>query len=294
MKQENKNREVSGGNHSTSSLENKHRNYTINLKDIHNHHAKKLRELGCKVENGRITGNHEEIEDFMKLQNPMYQTKCNSSRSLNAAWNPLSRKLEPIMLPKAKVGPILMSASPLRSDKTVSTGFTPAVYDNFDELGEAMHCHAHSSSIYSPIFRWDNYNNKMKWDFRRRLHNISFIGNILAYDFDSGMFTFQEAVDLLRSKNLNGLVIRSKSDPKYNYDRFKMLIKTDLFYPSYSKDEAPIDFQKVAINEYKDIYVGLAEKFYFWEYADHSTIDPSRLIAQVNNADHERREYVAV
>jgi hypothetical protein len=90
------------------------------------------------------------------------------------------------------------------------------------------------------------------------------------------------------------LVIRSKSDPKYDYDRFKMLIRTDLFFPVYQKDEAPEGFQKVNFNHYKEIYIGLAQKFGFWEYADHSTVDPSRLIAQVNNADFERREYVAV
>ncbi len=293
MKQENKIKEESGGNHSTSSLENKHHNYTINFQDIPNNYDKVIRKLRCKVESGGITGNHEQIEALMKLQNPMYQTKCNSARSLNGAWNPLSRILESI-LPKTPLGSILMSASPLRSDKTVSTGFTPVVYDNFDQLGEAMHRHAHSSAIYGPINRWDEYKSVMKWDFRRRLHNISFIGNVLAYDFDSGTFTFKEAVDLLHSSAMNGLVIRSKSDPKYDYDRFKMLIKTDFFFPVYKSDEAPDGFQKVNFNQYKDIYIGLATKYDFWKYADHSTTDPSRLIAQVNNADFERREYVAV
>lgn len=282
-----------GGNHSSPSLEKKQPKYTINFQDIHNNHKKVARELGCKIESVGITGNHEQIEALMKKQNPLFQTKCNSPRSLNGAWNPLSRKLE-AKLPKTQIGSILMSASPFRSGKTVSTGFTPVVYDSFDQLGEAMHYHAHSSAIYSPINRWDKYSNKMKWDFRRRLHNISYIGNILVYDFDNGTFTFQDAVDLLHSNTMNGLVIRSKSDPKYDYDRFKMLIRTDLFYPAYSKDESPIGFQKVAMGQYKDIYIGLATKYGFWKHADHSTIDPSRLIAQVNNADHERREYVAV
>jgi hypothetical protein len=252
-----------------------------------------MHKLGCKVESGGITGNHEQIEALMKLQNPMYQTKCNSSRSLNGAWNPLSRKLEP-MLPKVKIGEILMSASPLRSDKTVSTGFIPAVYDNFGQVAEAMHLHAHSSSIYSFMYRWDIYKNEMKREPRRRLHNISFIGNIFVYDFDDGSLTFQKAVALLKENKLSGLVIRSKSDPKYDYDRFKMLIKTDLFFPVYKSDEAPDGYVKADFNQYKVIYEGLATKYDFWKYADHSTIDPSRLIAQVNNADHERREYVAV
>ena len=293
MKHEYETKEESGGNHSTSSLVNKQPKYTINFEDMHEKYLKTIRELGCKIENKGITGNHKQIEALMELQNPLYQTKCNSSRSLNGAWNPLSRKLEAI-LPKTQLGSILMSASPLRSDKTVSTGFTPVVYDNFKQMGEAMHCHAHSSAIYGPISRWDKYNNKMKWDYRRRLHNISFIGNILAYDFDSGTFTFQEAVDLLHSNDMNGLVIRSKSDPKYDYDRFKMLIKTDLFFPAYKSDEAPDGYVKANFNQYKEIYEGLATKYDFWKYADHSTVDPSRLIAQVNNVDHERREYVAV
>ncbi len=198
------------------------------------------------------------------------------------------------MLPKPKTGMILMSASTIRSDKTVSTGFTPVAYEDFDELGEAMHLFAHSPSIYSPINRWDKYRNEMKWDYRRRGHNISFIGNMFVYDFDNGKLTFQEAVSILQTNGLHGLVIRSKSDPKYDYDRFKMLIRTDFFFPAYQKDEAPEGFQKVNFNQYKDVYVGLAKKYGFWEYADHSTIDPSRLIAQVNNADFERREYVAV
>ncbi len=290
---ESKTRKRVSGDNRSSYLESKQGNYTINLQDMHTHASKTAIELGCIIKDGKIMGKRKQIESFVKLQNPTYQTKCNSSRSLNGAWNPLSRKLE-LMLPETQTGLILMSASPLRSDKTVSTGFTPIVYDDFKQLGEAMHSHAHSSSIYSPISRWDKYKSEMKWDYRRRLHNISYIGNILVYDFDSGTFTFQEAVNLLHSNTMNGLVIRSKSDPRYDYDRFKMLIRTDLFYPAYSKDEAPTGFQKVAMGQYKEIYIGLANKYGFWDYADHSTTDPSRLIAQVNNADHERREYVAV
>lgn len=284
--------EDSGGHHLPSD-NNRHANHTIILPVLHPNAGKQALQSGCRVVKNEITGNADSIESFMQLQNPMYQTKYNASQYLNGAWNPLSRKLE-LMLPEVQIGSILMSASPLRSDKTVSTGFTPVVYENFDQLGEAMHCHAHSSSIYGPIARWDKYKNEMKWDFRRRLHNISYIGNILVYDFDNGTFAFQDAVDLLHSGNMNGLVIRSKSDPNYDHDRFKMLIRTDFFYPAYSKDEAPTGFQKASMEQYKIAYEGLAEKFGFWEHADHSTIDPSRLIAQVNNADVERREYVAV
>ena len=283
---------IDGGNHLYEDIK-PHTDYTISLPLLHQTAAKTANKVGCRIIGNKITGTREQLEGFLKMQNPLFQTKYNSTKYLNGAWNPLSRKLE-LVLPETQTGLILMSASPLRSDKTVSTGFTPVVYDDFKQLGEAMHSHAHSSSIYSPIYRWDKYKKEMKWDYRRRLHNISFIGNILVYDFDSGTFTFQEAVDFLHFNTMNGLVIRSKSDPKHDYDRFKMLIRTDFFYPVYNKDEAPAGFQKVAMGEYKEIYLGLAIKYGFWEHADHSTIDPSRLIAQVNNTDHERREYVAV
>ena len=283
---------VSGCNRITA-IENKHNNYSTTLPLLHAASTKAAISVGCTIVDNKIMGTNGQLDAFMKMQNPMFQTKYNSAKYLNGAWNPLSRKLEP-MLPEAKIGAILMSASPLRSDKTVSTGFTPVVYDDFEQLGEAMHQHAHSSSIYSPINRWDKYKNEMKWDHRRRLHNISFIGNIFVYDFDNGTLSFLEAEELLKENKLKGLLIRSKSDPKYEYDRFKMLIKTDFFFPVYKSDEAPEGFQKVPFNKYKDIYIGLATKYGFWEFADHSTTDPSRLIAQVNNANHERREYVAV
>ena len=283
---------VSGGNR-TTSFENEQNYYSRNLPLLNAASSKTAQSAGCTIVDNKIMGTTKQIEAFMKMQNPMYQAKYNGSKYLNGAWNPLSRTLEP-MLPKVKVGKILMSASTLRMEKSVSTGFMPAVYDDFTQVAEAMHIYAHSSAIYSPLNRWDKYSNKMKWDFRRRLHNISFIGNVFVYDFDNGALSFDEAVEILNHHDLEGLVIRSKSDLKYDYDRFKMLILTDLFFPAYQKDEAPEGFQKVNFKQYKDVYVGLAKKYGFWEYADHSTTDPSRLIAQVNNSDFERREYVAV
>ena len=287
----NRDKKQSDGNRSTYEINQS--NYTISLPLLHLSAKQSAVDTGCHIENNFIVGTREQIEAFMKMQNPMFQTKYNSSKHLNGAWNPLSRKLES-MLPEPKTGMILMSASIIRSDKTVSTGFMPIVYKDFDELGEAMHLFAHSPSIYSPINRWDKYKGEMKWDYRRRGHNISYIGNMFVYDFDNGKLSFQDAVSILQTNSLHGLVIRSKSDPKYDYDRFKLLIKTDMFFPVYPKDEAPDGFQKIAFGQYKSIYIGLANKYGFWEYADHSTVDPSRLIAQVNNTDHERREYVAV
>lgn len=265
----------------------------IKLPILHSVAEKCAKNIGCAIEKNIIIGTIEQIQSFMSSQNPMYQTKYNSSKYLNGAWNPLTGTLE-LVLEEPKIGKIMMSASVIRSNKTVSAGFMPVVYESFEQVAEAMHQYAHSASIYSPINRWDIYNQKMKWDFRRRLHNISFIGNVLVYDFDNGALSFIEAEKLLRKNHLSGLVIRSKSDPKYAYDRFKMLIRTDFFFPIYKSDEAPEGFQKVTFNKYKDIYIGLAIKYGFWQFADHSTVDPSRLIAQVNNADFERREYVTV
>ncbi len=283
---------VSGGNR-TTSFESKHNNYSITVPLLHPAAAKTAKSVGCAVVDNKIMGTTEQIEAFMKMQNPMFQTKYNGSKYLNGAWNPLSRKFEPMLL-EAKTGAILMSASELRLDKTVSTGFMPVVYEDFEQLAEAMHCFAHSPAIYSPISRWDKYKNRMKWDYRRRQHNISFIGNILVYDFDSGALSFDGAIELMKNNELHGLIIRSKSDPKYDYDRFKMLIRTDFFFPVYKRDVAPEGFERVDFNRYKEIYIGLAKKYGFWEYADHSTTDPSRLVAQVNNSDFERRAYVAV
>ncbi len=282
-----------GGCHRSLTSKNRQKDYTISLPILHSTAVQTAKNIGCRVEKNKITGTVEQVESFMAMQNPMFQSKYNTSKYLNGAWNPLNRTLE-LELPEPKVGNILISASVMRSDKTVSTGFMPVVYDDFRQLAEAMHFHAHSSSIYSPIQRWDTYQNRMKWDWRRRKHNISFVGNIMAYDFDDGRLSFDEAVEILKRNNLHGLIIRSKSDPKYDYDRFKMLIRTDFFFPVYQKDEAPEGFQKVNFSQYKEVYIGLATKYGFWEYTDQSTTDPSRLIAQVNNVDSERRAYVTV
>lgn len=291
MCKENQN-EASGCHHSITS-ESRKEDYTISLPILHPTAVQTAEKIGCTIEKNKIIGTIGQTEAFMSLQNPMYQSKYNSSRHLNGAWNSLSRTLE-LELPEPQTGNILMSTSVLRSNKTVSTEFMPVVYDDFGQLAKAMHTNAHSSSIYSPILRWDTYRNRIKWDWRRRQHNISFVGNIMAYDFDDGRLSFDEAREMMRNNNLHGLVIRSKSDPKYGYDRFKMLIHTDLFFPVYPKDEAPKGLQKVNFNHYKEVYIGLATKYGFWEYADHSTTDPSRLIAQVNNVDSERRAYVTV
>lgn len=276
-----------------TSGHNRSLSYTISLPLLNATAVQVAKKVGCDIVHNRIIGTTKQIEAFMKMQNPMFQTKYNVPQHLNGAWNPLERTLD-LKLPKPHMGKNMLSASVLRMDKSVSTGFMPVVYESFEQLAEAMHTHAHSSSIYSPLCRLNPHKGVLQWEFRRRQHTISFVGNILAYDFDDGKLTFDDAVEMLKSNGMNGLVIRSKSDPKYDYDRFKLLIRTDYFYPAYSIDEAPKEFEKLHIDKYKKIYKGFAIKYGFWKYADKSTIDPSRLIAQVNNYDSERREYVTV
>ncbi len=192
---------------------------------------------------------------------------------------------------------IYISCSNTKSDKTVSTGFKPTLYESLDDLAKAMMKNAHSPSIYSSMTRWDKYKKDWVVQRRRRLHNISLIGNVLGYDFDDGSLSFKEAQKLAKTFKLPTLLIRSKSDPEYKHDRFKMLVVTNFLYPIYKKDKAvPKDFERVPFNDYLDVYVGFAKKHGFYEKMDKSTMDATRLIAQVttDKKEDKRREYVII
>ncbi len=253
-------------------------------------------QCGCSVSDV-ISGTDEQIEAFMSLQNPTYQVAYNQRKHLNGRWNMLSRKLENA-LPHVTINTnnILMSVSAVQSGKTVSTGFHPIEYQTLEELAENMHIYSHSPSIYSPLLRWDKYSNTMKWDYRRRMHTVSFTGNMLVYDFDDGKLSFSQAVEvaknILNEYSMPSLVIRSKSDPKYTYDRFKMAVQTNIIYPSYAKDDVPEGYVKG--DDYKATYQFFAKKFGLYDFMDKSTKDISRLIARVTNTDSERREYVVI
>ncbi len=263
----------------------------LTLSFLHGQSKAQAEQAGCKINANSLSGAAAQIEEYMKLQNMMFQVKYNQRQYLNGRWNMLERRLNdalPMLVPESK---IIMSVSAVQGEKTTSTGFHPIGYDNFKEVAEAMHLFAHSPSVYSPILRWDKYTGVMKWDYRRRLHNISFIGNVLAYDFDDGTLTFERAVEIARSTKHEALVIRSKSDPKYKHDRFKVLFKTDVMYPSYSKDEAIEGFTKAPMPRYKEVYKKFAIRHGLFEHMDASTLDASRLIARVTNTDNERREY---
>ncbi len=266
----------------------------INLPFLHGQAKAQATQSGCTINSNGLAGIAVQIENFMKLQNTMFQIKYNQRQHLSGRWNMLDRKLEPALPSLRAESKIIMSVSAVQGEKTTSTGFHPIGYDNFKDVAEAMHLFAHSPSVYSPIFRWDKYSDVVKWDYRRRLHNISFIGNVLAYDFDDGTLTFKRAIEIAKQTGYESLVIRSKSDPKYKHDRFKILFKTDVMYPSYSKDEAIEGFIKAPMTQYQEVYKKFAIRYGLWEHMDASTMDASRLIARVTNADNERREYELV
>jgi hypothetical protein len=183
---------------------------------------------------------------------------------------------------------------PSGDGKSVSTGFNYTVYNSLEQLAKAMHLYSHSPSVYSTMLRYDPYSKQIVKQNRRRIHNISFVGNVLAYDFDNGSMCFKDACLLAEGFGLPTLIIRSKNDHKYDYDRFKMIVVTEWMMPYYRKDEVLDGFEAVSFERYQDIYYGFAKKFGFFDFMDRSTKDPSRLIARVTNSDEEKREYVII
>jgi len=184
-----------------------------------------------------------------------------------------------------------MSSSSVDSGKTVSTGFNFTAYNNLEQLAMAMHTKAHCPSVFSEMVRFDPYSGKFIKQKRRRKHNLSLIGNILCYDFDNGSLSFNDAAILAESFELPTLLIRSKSDHLYHYDRFKMAIVTDFLYPVYHSDPVPDGFQKMKIDDYLSIYYGFAKRNGFFNHMDTSTKDYTRLIARVTNEENEVREF---
>lgn len=264
---------------------------------LHSQAKRQASEAGCIIANDGFTGTDQQIEAFMMVQNPMFQTQYNQRRFLDGRWSMTARVLnKPLPVVPVVPNKILMSVSAVQSDKTVSTGFHPVAYDTLEELAEQMHLFAHSPSIYSPTYRHDKYSKQMIWDYRRRILPVSFTGNMLVYDFDDGSLSFGDAVNIahrmLQQDGMPSLIIRSKSDPKYQYDRFKMAVQTNILYPRYPKDEVPDGFERG--DNYKAVYEHVADKYGLTPHMDESTKDISRLIARVTNADAERREYVVV
>lgn len=185
------------------------------------------------------------------------------------------------------------------NNKAIFNHFKPVCYDSLEEMAEAMmnygHCHAILGKEF--IYRWGAW----RWVTIKRLTNISYLGNLLVYDFDDGKLTFKKAIRVLRkvkaAHGLSSMVIKSKSDPKYDYDRFKMIIVTDLlFVRNFKADDVPGGFEKVKYEKYEAIHSGIAKEFGFEKHIDGSSRDIVRLIAPVTTEDRKdkRREYVIV
>ena len=193
---------------------------------------------------------------------------------------------------------IFMSSAIAKSGKTTHTGFKPVVYDDLNQLAKAMMTKAHSSAVFSLMPRWDKYNNKWKHEYKKRKHNIAFIGNTLCYDFDNGELTFTEAQNIakkvLKKTKFPVLLIKSKSDPKHDYDKFKMIVVTDFMFMMHRSDTSPKDYITHRLQQYKEYYHSFAKDFKFHKFMDKSTDTEERLIAQVTNDDEKKRkrEYV--
>ena len=118
---------------------------------------------------------------------------------------------------------------------------------------------------------------RWKWDFRRRIHNISFIGNTFIYDFDDGDISMKQFTKTYKNK-FSFLIIESKNNYKYDYDRFKVLVVHDSFFVHpYNTDVVPEGLNRKVISQYRSLYIGFATQYDFWKYADHSTTDENRL-----------------
>lgn len=168
--------------------------------------------------------------------------------------------------------------------KSVSTGFEPKIMTSLNDVAKLWQQEALSSAIYSSMYRF--YNGKIVRDHRRRIHNVSFIGNTFVYDFDDGHISMAEFCDAYNG-DFNFLAIKSINDHKYAHDRFKVMIVHDtIFVQNTTSDNVPDGFSKDIVGNYKSKYIGLAESLGFWDFADHSTTDQSRLCAKVG------KEYV--
>ncbi len=174
-----------------------------------------------------------------------------------------------------------LSKIPPGEAKSVSTGFSPAEYDDLSKIADQWNKYSISSAIYSQMWRYDKYKKILKVDSRRRIHNISFIGNTFIYDFDDGHISMADFIDQYKGK-FRFLAVKSKNDHKYDYDRFKvMLVHDTIFVQSTKTDPAPDGYEVLNINQYQDLYIGLAEQYGFWKYADQSTTDLCRLASNV-------------
>lgn len=154
--------------------------------------------------------------------------------------------------------------------------------EDLNEVLRIWRTYSISQAIFSKMIRFDKYRGDFVEETRRRIHNVSFVGNVFVYDFDDGAVSMKEFTDEFNGK-FDFLAVKSKNDHKYDYDRFKVMVVTDvLFVQSLVTDGAPEGLSTLDIRSYKDYYVGFAEKYNFWQYCDQVTKDVSRLSSNVS------------
>ncbi len=210
---------------------------------------------------------------------------------------------------------ILCSKSNQGNNKKLFEYFRPIMYETLEDLAAAMmktgHCHAILGTEY--VYRYNAATRCTEWHWKqiKRLTNISYLGNLFIYDFDDGKWTFKQAVKaakkIKKKLGFNCLIIYSKSNPKYDYDRFKLIVVTDNLWvlkANKNADLVPEPFTKRIYdskaleenNGYWQYYTGLAKDFGFSEVIDRTGKDVVRLMAQVTSSDKKdkRRDYVVI
>lgn len=165
--------------------------------------------------------------------------------------------------------------------KSASKDFHMTMEEDLEEVLRVWRTYSISQAIFSKMIRFDKYKKSFVEETRRRIHNVSFVGNVFIYDFDDGDLSMSEFTKRYDGK-FNFLAVKSKNDHKYEYDRFKVMVVHDvLFVQSTTTDGSPDGLQTKDIGSYLDYYIGFAENYDFWQYCDHATKDISRLSSNV-------------
>jgi len=238
------------------------------------------KELGVTCKGETITDTPQKIELFMQHMNPMYTLKyAKLLEERGYMWNGIAKQL--MGLKRFKNSALYLSAAYQEDEaKKIAKGFVPMSFKSFDELLEVWRKYSISSAIFSMTTRYAF--GRWRQETRRRGHNISFIGNTYIYDFDSGTPSMDEFCNTYQDKGFDFLAVKSKSDHKYSYDRFKVLVRTNIIFTHKISDEAPEGLTRLNIQDYEKYYTGFAKHMGFWQYIDQSTKDLGRLCSNVS------------
>ena len=236
--------------------------------------------LGITCKGETIVDTPQKIEVFMQHMNPLYALKYSKMiESQGYTWNGLTKQLQ--LSRRLETGMLYLSvAHEVDEAKKIAKGFTPMSFNSFEELLEVWRQYSISSAVLSTMTRYAF--GKWRNETRRRIHNISFIGNTFIYDFDSGTPSMKDFCNTYQGRGFDFVAVKSKSDHKYEHDRFKVLVRTSLFFTHKNSDEAPEGFIQKNISEYEACYIGFAKQMDFWQYADQSTKDLGRLCSNVS------------